>query len=770
MARKARSGPLRWLRTNMVSMLKKRPTPRLPIAVGHWIHQKGGMLCRLPLKRLRVTAPSEFLRAVQSSCDGKTAWAEVRDRLSARWPADEVDACLSTLLEKGALAEAAHSLALHAQIGWTPQPLAAPLTQAEDLYAMKEEVRRRLEEDSDGASRLRPAKTPLMELLLERGSVRTFDDKALPLQSMINILWALYGVSREDAESVRRTVPSGGALYGLRWFVALMKPLEGHSSGLYEIKYHATGAEGGELSLCQRPGQAAGAWSTLLTPAVLSHAHAVIYPVVDLHFIGKKYGNRALTLALIEAGHALQNGALAAQYEDAATIVRGDTVELEVLSLFGLDEALYPLPAMALGTRPSAEQKHLANAASESVPVRSVPNHSQLLPLQTRIAVAGPIQIGRNADYLGWAAGRSEDARLATVKAEAEAWERIGWSTPPASLQRARFDELDNAVDPRRLVGYSPQQYAREGFPYAPFSLRRRYPWTKGVSAKDGAEVSVMAQCVYALSSLDAADARLPYTNASTSGVAAYTDMQAARCRALIELVERDAFSRAWLARVPPDLIEESDLPVSFRQRLGRLRQAGYTVSLHVLESRHLPVAAIFVQHRQAVFTALTTGAGFQLEESLESALSEAESRVQQQHGKPQPAAQIQPEEMRLAEHHGDYFRTRHGLRKADWFAAAERRPAASVKNAAGRFPNSGTALLDHFLDQGQQVYFCDLTPPAASIDQGRTPLYVARALVPGLIPLWFGYGTEPLGSWGDTAAGKASPEVGSLQRIHPCT
>jgi len=749
-------------------MLKKRATPRLPIVVGHWIHQKGGMLCRLPLKKLRVTAPSEFLRAVQSSCDGKTAWGEVRDRLSARWPADEVDACLSTLLEKGALTEAGHSLALHAQIGWTPQPLAAPLTQAEDLYALKEEVRRRLDEDPAGAIRLRPARTPLSELLLERGSARTFDDTALPLQSMVNILWALYGISREDAASVRRTVPSGGALYGLRWFVALMRPLEGHPSGLYEIKYHLTGAEGGELSLCRHPGQATGAWSTLLTPAVLSHAHAVVYPVADLHFIGEKYGNRALTLALIEAGHALQNGALAAQYEGAATIVRGDTVELEVLSLFELDEALHPLPAMVLGTRPSAEQQRLANAASESVPLRSVPNHSQLLPLQTRIAVAGPIQIGRKADYLGWAAGRSEDARLAAVKAEAEAWERRGWSTPPPSMERARLSELDNAVDPRSIVAYDKGQYGWEDFPYSPLSMRRRYPWVKGVRVKDGAEVFLMAQCVHALSSLDSADSRLPYTSASTSGVAAFTDLETAQSRALIELIERDAFARAWLRGAAPPVVDEIGLPGSIQGRVAHLRNAGYALSIHALPSMHLPVAAVFAQHSAAAFTSVTTASAFQFEEAVESALSEAESRVQQFHGKA-PHPPLRQAHISLASHHGDYFRTRAGFRTADWFSSSPERVSVQGR-ASTPFPTNSSQLLDHLLDSGFDIHFLNLTPAGASINQGRTPLFVARAFVSSLLPIWFGHRVEPLGLLDSYRVNAGRSAFTRPQPIHPCT
>lgn len=742
-------------------------TPR-PVAVGKWTFRRGGMLCRLPLKRLRVSAPSEFLRAVESSCDGRATWDEVRDELIARWPANEVDACLSTLLEQGALVDAGHLLALQAQIGWTPQPLAAPLNDPESLYELRRAAERRLVEPLPGVVKLRPRQTPLMDLLRDRGSARTFDDRALSLQSVVNILWSMYGVSHEGDERIHRTVPSGGALYGLRWFLALLRPMDGYPCGIYEVRHHADGENVGEVSMHRLAGDAMNAWSTLLTPSVLSFAHAVVYPVANLRFISEKYGNRSLTLAMIEAGHALQNGALAAQFEDAATIVRGDTVEMEVLSLLGLAGSFYPLPSMVVGAKPSPAQEKAASKASQAALVRSIPNHSQQLPLATRIAVAGPIQIGGpTGTWALWAAGRSEDARLAAIKAEAEAWERIGWSTPSAAMERARPGEVSGAVDPRSLVHYSQAQYGRQGFSYSPLSARRSYPWVKGQRARDGAEVHLMAHCVHALSSLHPNDASRPFTNASTSGVAAYTDMETAQYRALVELVERDAFARAWLGRLAPPAIEEEGMPGAVRHRLARLRHAGYTASVHALPSGHLPAVAVFVQNVRSTFASITTAAGFAWEEALESALSEAESRVQQQHGTA-PHSPMAAEEVVLATHHGDYFRTRAGFRTADWFASAQERVSMHGSQA---FPSNGAALLDHFIDSNFDVRVCDLTPPGASIHQGRVPLHVARVFVSGLVPIWFGHGLEPLGLCERMGVNvELGGRPGHPLPLHPCT
>ena len=47
---------------------------------------------------------------------------------------------------------------------------------------------------------------------------------------------------------------------------------------------------------------------------------------------------------------------------------------------------------------------------------------------------------------------------------------------------------------------------------------------------------------------------------------------------------------------------------------------------------------------------------------------------------------------------------------------------------------------------RGRQLLAFDLTPPHASTHQGRTPLHVVRAFVPGLIPIWFHHRLAPAG------------------------
>ena len=57
----------------------------------------------------------------------------------------------------------------------------------------------------------------------------------------------------------------------------------------------------------------------------------------------------------------------------------------------------------------------------------------------------------------------------------------------------------------------------------------------------------------------------------------------------------------------------------------------------------------------------------------------------------------------------------------------------------------SWKGLTEALQRKGLPLISLDLTPPRAAL--GGAPLQVVRAIVPGLIPLSFGYGTEPLGS-----------------------
>ena len=72
---------------------------------------------------------------------------------------------------------------------------------------------------------------PLMEVLKERSSHREFDEKMLPPQTLSNLLWASWGVNRQD--SGKRTAPSGRNLKDIDIYV-----VTGDGAYLYNAQQH----------------------------------------------------------------------------------------------------------------------------------------------------------------------------------------------------------------------------------------------------------------------------------------------------------------------------------------------------------------------------------------------------------------------------------------------------------------------------------------------------------------------------------------------------
>ena len=110
-------------------------------------------------------------------------------------------------------------------------------------------------------------------------------------------------------------------------------------------------------------------------------------------------------------------------------------------------------------------------------------------------------------------------------------------------------------VSTSRIYPYAPQQYCTSGFPFESPQGRKFY-WTEAVRWKTEEEVLIPASCIY-----------LPYvyqqefepiTHATIStGLAAGVDLDECIQKAVLEVVERDAFMVTWNARLPTTNIPE---------------------------------------------------------------------------------------------------------------------------------------------------------------------------------------------------------------------
>lgn len=740
---------------------------QVPIVFGHWLIEGNKLLCRLPRKIVKIHAPKKLLLEVTRCCDGSISWEGALAQLKINWEPVAVAAFMLDLVGNGVLVEASQLWAYWGDIAQLPAATTIA-TKAGDMGLLHQVAEKRLlPGHGNWLEDVRLGRNRLKGLLAERESTRTFDDKAISLERLCSILWAAHGVTRSGESSTvawHRTIASGGNMHSARWFVAVLRDLPAEDSrgkslptGVYEARFHMLGG----TSLQKIDAEAEDAWRCLRDPRVLQFASVLILPIYDVAVPGKKYGNRATLFAMIEAGQALQNAQLMAAELGVAGMLRGDTTAQSCLEMLGLHNGpshWFVVPAMVLGAKPS--QIQLRQQQAENV-LKIAPNFGAN---GTSFAfAAGPAATEALSRFN--ASGRSDGPRLALKKAEAEGWERLAWESPPVDVDVARFPELHDAIDPRKLVAYSVRQYAQQGFPCVPFSARRQYLWAKAVDGASGRIHPVIADCVYANTALPRRFQKSAFTSASTSGMAAGTSLEDAFCRATLELIERDAFARTWLGHSAPRAVRGDSLPHSAKRRIAELTLSGFRVVVTDLSTAWVPVVSIFAQSEKLPFTAITAAAHFSAEQALEKALDEMEGRIAHARHFGRPASS-DTDPMREIER---YYRSRRTFRRSDFYAAAGE--IVAFRSVGRSSFHHWEHLQSGIVRDGFSLLMIDMTPEGAAVEQGRTPLRVVRAIVPGLVPIWFQAGLQPEGMFTYfQSAGGVEGKPASRLFIHPFT
>jgi ribosomal protein S12 methylthiotransferase accessory factor YcaO len=183
-----------------------------------------------------------------------------------------------------------------------------------------------------------------------------------------------------------------------------------------------------------------------------------------------------------------------------------------------------------------------------------------------------------------------------------------------------------------------------------------------------------------------------------------------------------------WIQRVTPRRLTEASLPEELRHRLGVVRAEGWDPVLLDLTLDLLPVV-LGVMRRPgrlslglACARAATAAASRALEECMMIALAPDTELT--------PISDpttVQTPEDHLALHHDPVHAASHAfLFEGDSVDAREiPAPAAPLPDVVARVGE--TVLIEHVL-------------PATE------PFRVVRAIVPGLVPIWFGWDWDPLG------------------------
>jgi SagB-type dehydrogenase family enzyme len=172
---------------------------------------------------------------------------------------------------------------------------------------------------------------PLMQVLRDRRSSRTFGAERLPTQVLSNMLWAAFGVNRPDSGG--RTAPSAMNWQEIDIYVAMADGLY-----LYDAKSHA---------LKQVLGEDIRA-VTGLQPYVQEAPVNLVY-VADFSKMGKMTDEDKVFFSAANTGFIGQNVYLFCASEGLATVVRGAIDKPALAKVMGLQPNQKIILAQSVG-------------------------------------------------------------------------------------------------------------------------------------------------------------------------------------------------------------------------------------------------------------------------------------------------------------------------------------------------------------------------------------------------------------------------------------
>ena len=308
------------------------------------------------------------------------------------------------------------------------------------------------------------------------------------------------------------------------------------------------------------------------------------------------------------------------------------------------------------------------------------------------------------------------DARAAAI---GEAVERYSASIvdPDACVVASARELGPQAVDPARFALFSERQYATRGFPYVRFEADTRLSWIAGVSLPDRAPAWLPAQLVHLAGHED--EPRICRT--TSSGLACHATEEGATLRALLELLERDAFMITWKARISWPLLESFDAP--FLEPTG-LRWSAIDLSAFW----DVPTVAAVV--RGGGTLGVGAAAALTVDRAVTKALDEATrvrtwARALRAGGEKAPSA----DEIEELDDHIRYYAEPRNATKVDFLDGSPRR--RSVESVAA-VDGGLDALCGRLARRDVTAYAVDAT----SSDVREAGLFVMRVIAPELCTL----------------------------------
>ncbi|MEU0196513.1 TOMM precursor leader peptide-binding protein [Streptomyces afghaniensis] len=367
--------------------------------------------------------------------------------------------------------------------------------------------------------------------------------------------------------------------------------------------------------------------------------------------------------------------------------------------------------------------------------------------------------------------GRAQTFAETEPVAVLEAYERLAGFPfdTPVLTDLAYRDIADRALDPHTLGQYTPEQLAHPSCRVIPFAEDTAMDWAWGRDLETCEPVLVPAEIAfyhydyrYKLDRRAASAAGIHrlehYFLDSSSGCAVGASLEEAALHSLLELAERDAFLLSWYRAMPLPYIPQSTVTdPTCRALIDLIEAHGYEV--HILVATQdiaVPVIWVLVANRENPFPATfhSAGSGAHPDDALRGALREVAQLVsiavdwEQDEVTPMIEDPWKVEEL---DHHVQYSthpaardrattvlggpRTSMGEAFPDWPDGFRERTGGDIRDALEH-------VRDLFADAGlERIVLVDQT----SREHADIGIRVAKAVVPGILPMCFGHAQQRL-------------------------
>lgn len=654
-------------------------------------------------KKVKVEAPNEVLKFIIEECTlGKTPLTELLEK--SKW---DIASLMDFLIEKGILLDGNDVTRLWRQVK-NPVLTGKLLTnnQAVDLRNQGN-----LAELPSTAIQFTP--TVKSQTLLNRKSVRVFTKENIPTSKLINMLWAAYGNGDEH-----RTAGSGGAMYTLQLNLVLLRKTDDLEIGVYEVSYDLKGNVG--LSFKRSlPQTLFRAWMDL---DILSTAQGIVILTSSFKRTQDKYSMRALPAVLLESGAVAQNFITAGIEQKVATTQYLGFYDDILKDSLGTEKN--PLLTIFFGNE-------------DVTPVRR-PGY-----FSWRNVTPGQYT-GQTYDSVTDTSCTSTDSDplVAYSKSVAELYERISCGSLD-NFKTSTINKIGDVIHPTKIISYTDEQYLTPGFRFKKFDPNYEYKWCFAKSELTEKTYALLADHVYYSFTYDR-----KYTSSNTSGVAAHYDRNLAVQNGMLELIERDAFMRTWLTGAATPTVDQRSLPAELQRRILALKDRGYSMTIKDIGYDYVPAYLIYSKHDSGRVS-VSGCANYSCSVALTHGFDEHESILNFMESNPSTPAN-ETKVLTPADHARIYLKPEYAhhsdrlLRSTNLapFGSTSYKTCANMVQLLDRFKANKLDVLTVNISSKRTTYVPVLN--TKGVDTKK--LLTIRTIVPGLIPITFGYASEPLG------------------------